>query len=178
HALLLFYPLPAGMEAAGRLLAHLLQGPVYQRLRVELQLGYAVFSAMRQVEGVHGLMIGVQSPHASPAMILEQVVTLLRERVTLDLSSQQLLADQFDEAVMSNAEVVEWAWQTHLATQPWTLDGVRRAILNVRQHDLDRLQDALLNGQAPWICLATAAAPPDFQAKQREIIAPGATLLS
>ncbi|MBF8726298.1 pyrroloquinoline quinone biosynthesis protein PqqF [Pseudomonas putida] len=178
HALLVFCPLPAGMEAAGRLLAHLLQGPVYQRLRVELQLGYAVFSALRQVEGVHGLMIGVQSPHASPNMILEQVVTLLRERVTLDVPSQQLLADQFDEAVMSNAEVVEWAWQTHLATQPRTLDDVRKAILNVRQHDLERLQDALLDGQAPWTCLANAAAPPDFQAQQREIVAPDATLLS
>lgn len=162
HALLLFCPLPAGQEATGRLLAYLLQGPVYQRLRVELQLGYAVFSALRQIEGVHGLVIGVQSPHASPAVILDHVVTVLRRQVTLDPRSRQRLADQFDEAVMSNTEVVEWAWQTHLATQPQALEDVRRAILTVRQHDLERLQGELLDGQAPWICLANAAAPPDF----------------
>jgi secreted Zn-dependent insulinase-like peptidase len=38
-------------EAAWRLLAHLAQTPFYQRLRVELQVGYAVFSGMRQLNG-------------------------------------------------------------------------------------------------------------------------------
>lgn len=159
HALLLFCPLPAAKEAAGRLLAQLLQGPVYQRLRVELQLGYAVFSTFRQVEGVGGLLFGVQSPHASQAHILDHLLTLLRQGVTLAPAARQALAGQFDEPAMANAEVAEWAWQTHLATQPGELDELRGSILNTRQADLDQLLSHLLDQGSTWLCLANAAAP-------------------
>ncbi|GLO14448.1 coenzyme PQQ synthesis protein F [Pseudomonas putida] len=159
HALLLFCPLPAASEASGRLLAQLLQGPVYQRLRVELQLGYAVFSTFRQIEGVGGLLFGVQSPHTPPAQILDHLLTLLRKGITLDPATQHALASQFDEQAMANAEVAEWAWQTHLATQPGRLDTLRRAILNTRQTDLDHLLGNLLDADASWLCLANAAAP-------------------
>ncbi|MFK0091216.1 pyrroloquinoline quinone biosynthesis protein PqqF [Pseudomonas sp. NPDC090592] len=164
HALLLFCPLPAANEASGRLLAQLLQGPVYQRLRVELQLGYAVFSAFRQVEGVNGLLFGVQSPHTSPAQILDHLLSLLRQGVTLDPAAQRALAGQFDEPAMANADVAEWAWQTHLATQPGQLDVLRKAILNTRQTDLDQLLGSLLDAGSSWLCLANAAAPdPDWR---------------
>ena len=159
HALLLFCPLPAASEASGRLLAQLLQGPVYQRLRVELQLGYAVFSTFRQIEGVGGLLFGVQSPHTHQAQILDHLLTLLSKGVTLDPGTQQALASQFDEPAMANADVAEWAWQTHLATQPGRLDTLRRAILNTRQTDLDHLLGNLLDADASWLCLANAAAP-------------------
>ena len=159
HALLLFCPLPATREASGRLLAQLLQGPVYQRLRVELQLGYAVFSTFRQIEGVGGLLFGVQSPHTHQAQILDHLLTLLSKGVTLDPDTQQALASQFDEPAMANADVAEWAWQTHLATQPGRLDTLRRAILNTRQTDLDHLLGNLLDADASWLCLANAAAP-------------------
>lgn len=159
HALLLFCPLPAANEAAGRLLAQLLQGPVYQRLRVELQLGYAVFSTFRQVEGVGGLLFGVQSPHTSQAHILDHLLTLLRQGVTLDPAARLALAGQFDEPAMTNSEVAEWAWQTHLATQPGKLDELRASILNTRQTDLDQLLSDLLDKACPWLCLANAAAP-------------------
>ncbi|MFV3292186.1 pyrroloquinoline quinone biosynthesis protein PqqF [Pseudomonas sp. NY11955] len=168
HALLLFCPLPAADEATGRLLAQLLQGPVYQRLRVELQLGYAVFSAFRQVEGVGGLLFGVQSPHASQTQILDHLLTLLRLGVTLDPAARDALAGQFNETAMANADVAEWAWQTHLATQPGRLDALRRAILTTRQTDLDHLLSNLLDTGSTWLCLANAAAPdPSWQgAKQ------------
>ncbi|MFK3818495.1 pyrroloquinoline quinone biosynthesis protein PqqF [Pseudomonas sp. NPDC089407] len=159
HALLLFCPLPAANEATGRLLAQLLQGPVYQRLRVELQLGYAVFSAFRQVEGVGGLLFGVQSPHTSQLYVLDHLRTLLEQGVTLDPAARQALAEQFDEAAMANADVAEWAWQTHLATQPGRLDALRRSILKTRQTDLDELVDKLLDKGSTWLCLANAAAP-------------------
>ncbi|ESW40492.1 insulinase family protein, partial [Pseudomonas taiwanensis] len=159
HALLLFCPLPAAMEAAGRLLAQLLQGPVYQRLRVELQLGYAVFSTFRQVEGVGGLLFGVQSPHASQVQILDHLLTLLRQGVTLAPAARQALAGQFDEPAMGNAEVAEWAWQTFLATQPGRLDALCRSILKTRQTDLDQLLNHLLDKDSTWLCLANAVAP-------------------
>lgn len=159
HALLLFCPLPAAKEAAGRLLAQLLQGPVYQRLRVDLQLGYAVFSAFRQVEGVGGLLFGVQSPHTGQAQVLDHLLSLLRHGVTLDPAARQALAGQFDEPAMANADVAEWAWQTHLATQADRLDVLRRSILTTRQTDLDHLLSALLDPGSAWLCLANAAAP-------------------
>lgn len=159
HALLLFCPLPAASEASGRLLAQLLQGPVYQRLRVELQLGYAVFSTFRQVEGVGGLLFGVQSPHTRQVQILDHLLTLLRQGITLDPGARVALAEQFDEPAMANADVAEWAWQTHLATQPGTLDALCRAILKTRQTDLDQLLGTLLDKDCPWLCLANAAAP-------------------
>lgn len=159
HALLLFCPLPAAMEAAGRLLAQLLQGPVYQRLRVELQLGYAVFSTFRQVEGVGGLLFGVQSPHANQAQILDHLLTLLRQGITFDPGARQALAGQFDEPAMANDAVAEWAWQTCLATQPGGLETLGRAILTTRQADLDQLLIHLLDTGSRWLCLANAAAP-------------------
>lgn len=156
---MLFCPLPAASEASGRVLAQLLQGPVYQRLRVELQLGYAVFSTFRQVEGVGGLLFGVQSPHTRQAQILDHLLTLLRQGIKLDPGARVALAEQFDEPAMANADVAEWAWQTHLATQPGTLDETRRAILKTRQTDLDQLLGTLLDKDCPWLCLANAAAP-------------------
>ncbi|QHG62957.1 pyrroloquinoline quinone biosynthesis protein PqqF [Pseudomonas putida] len=159
HALLLFCPLPAGQQAIGRLLAQLLQGPVYQRLRVELQLGYAVFSTFRQIEGIGGLLFGVQSPHASQGEILDHLRELLGQGVTLDSHARQALAEQFDEPAMANAEVAEWAWQTHLATQPGDLLALQRAILMTQQADLDDLLSGLLGYDCAWLCLANSAAP-------------------
>lgn len=159
HALLLFCPLPADRQASGRLLAQLLQGPVYQRLRVELQLGYAVFSTFRQVEGIGGLLFGVQSPHASQAEILGHLRALLSQGVTLDTDARQVLAEQFDEPAMTNAEVAEWAWQTHLATQPGDLLALQRSILMTQQADLDDLLRDMLGTDCAWLCLANNAAP-------------------
>ncbi|WP_248918366.1 pyrroloquinoline quinone biosynthesis protein PqqF [Pseudomonas entomophila] len=160
-AVLLFCPLPAALQACGRLLAHLLQGPFYQRLRVELQLGYAVFSAFHQVEGRCGLLFGVQSPHASHTQILGHLRSLLHEGVNLDIGARQRLAEQFDEAAMPNAEVAEWAWQAHMATQNPDLSEMKRSILSVEQSQLDALLQQLLAAEHGWLCLANASAPDD-----------------
>lgn len=159
HALLLFCPLHATDEAAGRLLAQSLQGPVYQRLRVELQLGYAVFSAFRQLEGINGLLFGVQSPHASPVEILQHLTRVLGEGVQLDPSARQALAEQFSEPQRVNSEIAEWAWQAHLATHSGKLSDLRWSILQTQQCDLDDLLRACSNPGAAWLCLANAAAP-------------------
>ncbi len=158
QALLLFCPVPAPLQAAGRLLAHLLQGPVYQRLRVELQLGYAVFSAFRQVEGVGGLLFGVQSPNTSLGQILDHVLQLLAEDLPLACEARQALAAQFEESAMANAEVADWAWQTYLATQADNLDLMQRSILNTTQEQLDDLRHALLAANHGWLCLANGPA--------------------
>ena len=161
NALLLFCPLPAQLQATGRLLAHVLQGPFYQRLRVELQLGYAVFSAFRQVEGVGGLLFGVQSPNASHAQILGHLLQLLAEDLPLRPEARQTLAAQFEESAMTNAEVAEWAWQTHLAMHADDLMLTRQSILMTTQACLDGLRQALLAADHGWLCLANGTAPND-----------------
>ncbi|MDF0729802.1 pyrroloquinoline quinone biosynthesis protein PqqF [Pseudomonas entomophila] len=159
QALLLFCPLPAALQASGRLLAHLLQGPVYQRLRVELQLGYGVFSAYRQLEGFAGLLFGVQSPHATHEEILQHLQTLLSQGVTLEPHARQTLAEQFSAAAMSHAELAEWAWQTQLATHTSNLSDMCRSILMTGQSDLDDLTARLLSAEHGWLCLANGTAP-------------------
>ncbi|MBA1201690.1 pyrroloquinoline quinone biosynthesis protein PqqF [Pseudomonas capeferrum] len=159
HALLLFMSLPPDKQAAGRLLAQLWQGPVYRLLRVELQLGYAVFSAFRQIEGYGGLLFGVQSPHASPREILGHLLELLSQPIALDPLVRQTLSDQFAQTAMTEAEMAEWAWQTELATCPQPLAHVRQSILLTDQDDLDDLQRSLLSGEYGWLCLANAPEP-------------------
>ncbi|MGN8261352.1 pyrroloquinoline quinone biosynthesis protein PqqF [Pseudomonas sp. SMSB3] len=159
NALLLFCALPPAVQGSGRLLAQHLQGPVYQRLRVELQLGYAVFSAFRQVEGVDGLLFGVQSPHAGQVEILDHLCALLGQGVTLDVQARQQLAEQFAEPAMANPEVAEWAWQCHLGSQPADLPALQQTILNTQQADLDGLLSYLQSEHCAWLCLANCAAP-------------------
>lgn len=159
QALLLFCPVPARQQAAGRLLAHLLQGPVYQRLRVELQLGYAVFSAYRQIEGIDGLLFGVQSPTASATEILTHLRDLLTAGVPLTPEMREAVAAQFDEPNMPNAEVAQWAWQQHLANQTGELAWLRTALERLQQADIDQLLQALLAPDAPLLCLANRDEP-------------------
>lgn len=162
HALLLFCPLPAQLQAAGRLLAQLLQGPVYQRLRVELQLGYAVFSAFRQTDGIGGLLFGVQSPHVRPAQILAHLLEVFSAGVTLDNAARQALADSFDEAAMPDTEVTQWAWQSHLAGVEADLGVLQAAILDTDQASLDALLTALITAEHGWLCLANSPAPDSY----------------
>lgn len=154
HALLVFCPLLPSQQAAGRLLAHLLQGPVYQRLRVELQLGYAVFSAFRQVEGSGGLLFGVQSPHTPATQILEHLRDILAAGVDLAPDTQQALIEQFEDASMDPADIAHWAWQNRLAGEPGSLQALRDALGAVHAIDLDHLLTALLEPDAAWLCLA------------------------
>lgn len=129
QALLLFCPSPSSLladEAAWRLLGHLCQTPFYQRLRVELQLGYGVFSAVRQLDGRTGLLFGVQSPNASLGEILghlEQFFLRLPEQLqALDtqawLDQRQALAQQLRASELPLEQAAQLLWQAKLAGHP------------------------------------------------------------
>ncbi|WP_191635314.1 insulinase family protein, partial [Pseudomonas fluorescens] len=126
HALLLFCPTATwdiADEAAWRLLAHLCQTPFYQRLRVALQLGYAVFSGLRQIHGQTGLLFGVQSPSVAPVDLLGHIEQFLNELPGMiddidDLAfvaQRQALADQFVSTALPVAQAAELLWQSKLA---------------------------------------------------------------
>lgn len=160
-AVLLFCPTPSASlvdEARWRLLAHQVQTPFYQRLRVELQLGYAVFSGIRQFNGQTGLLFGVQSPTASVTEIVEHLQAFLSQ---LEISTclTHALAGQFSAESLPMPQAAELLWQAHLAGHPADyLTQLQQAILSCTpQH----MQDAVRHLNAAtggWHCLCNQPA--------------------
>lgn len=161
-ALLLFCPTPTPSladEAAWRLLGHLLQGPFYQRLRVELQIGYAVFSGVRQINGQTGLLFGVQSPDVSLSGILDHLRTFLEQLPALvdsstDLGNQQL-AHQFDHQSLPMTQAAELLWHAHLAGRTSDyLEQLQQQIQTRTCEDLQYAARQLNDAVGGWRCVA------------------------
>jgi len=155
-------------EASWRLLAHLSQTPFYQRLRVELQLGYAVFSGLRQINGRSGLLFGVQSPNVAAAELLEHIKDFLNGLTELIhstaeatyLTQRHALADQFDIASLPGAQAAELLWQGKLAGHSSDyLTQLSEAILNTDRPALLAAAQRLNNADGGWLCLASEACP-------------------
>ncbi|AZF39681.1 Coenzyme PQQ synthesis protein F [Pseudomonas sp. R4-39-08] len=161
-AMLLFCPTPTHAlsdEAAWRLLGHLLQGPFYQRLRVELQIGYAVFSGIRQVNGQTGLLFGVQSPSASLGEILEQVQTFLAQLPSLIERSADMgneaLAQQFTAQSLPMAQAADLLWHAQLAGHSsGYLERLQDLIQSCSRDDMRRAVQQLNNATGGWRCIA------------------------
>ena len=161
-ALLLFCPVPSQSladEAAWRLLGHLLQVPFYQRLRVELQVGYAVFSGVRQINGQTGLLFGVQSPSVSLAGIFEHLHTFLAQLPALidnsDQQANQALARQFSAQALPLAQAADLLWHANLANHP--SDYLTRLHLLIQSCTREALQHAaeqLTHAAGGWRCIA------------------------
>ncbi len=171
HALLLFCPTATqemADEAAWRLLAHVCQTPFYQRLRVELQLGYAVFNALRQIHGQTGLLFGVQSPNIAPVELLqhiEQFLNRLPELINaLDDTAfnvqRQALADQFSSAALTTDQAAELLWQGKLAGRSSDyLTQLSEAILRIDRTALLAAARRLNQAEGGRLCLANSLAP-------------------
>jgi secreted Zn-dependent insulinase-like peptidase len=171
HALLLCCPTASrdiADEAAWRLLAQVCQTPFYQRLRVELQLGYAVFSALRQTHGQTAMLFGVQSPNTQPAELLghirqffESLPKLIEKMDESSFEQQrQSLADQFDDANLSSKVAAELLWQAKLAGHSSDyLEQLPTAILQLNRQSLLAAAQRLINADGGWLCLASAPAP-------------------
>jgi coenzyme PQQ biosynthesis probable peptidase PqqF len=168
HALLLFCPTVTqeiSDEAAWHLLAHLCQMPFYQRLRVELQLGYAVFSGLRQINGQTGLLLGVQSPKVATAELLKHIEHFLNGladgiEASTYLAQRQALADQFDSTTLPTLQAAEWLWQAKLAGHSSDyLTQLPEAILKIDRQALLAAAQRLNNAEGGWRCLANTACP-------------------
>ncbi|KTS76900.1 pyrroloquinoline quinone biosynthesis protein PqqF [Pseudomonas oryzihabitans] len=169
QALLLFCPQSAALpdtEAAWRLLAARLQAPLFRRLRSERQLGYAVFSAYRQLGDHGGLLIGVQSPHAHAQDILAEIEACLSEsRAALTAKAEPLadsiqqLARDFSPLTTQRGALAErlwWGFQRHGALD---LGPLRTAIAALDEPALLQAWSQLTALDAPRFALANAAAP-------------------
>ncbi|RON22180.1 coenzyme PQQ biosynthesis protein PqqF [Pseudomonas brassicacearum] len=171
HALLLFCPTATQDvtdEAACRLLAHLCQTPFYQRLRVDLQLGYAVFSSLRQIHGQTGILFGVQSPSVAPAGLLEHIEHFLSDLPGLiegmdeaTLTAQrQSLADQFDLNTLPVPQAAELLWQGKLAGHSSDcLERLPETILLIDRNALLGAAQRLNQALGGWRCLASGPSP-------------------
>ncbi|QXQ18352.1 pyrroloquinoline quinone biosynthesis protein PqqF [Pseudomonas tolaasii] len=167
-AVLLFCPAPTQSladEAAWRLLGHLLQGPFYQRLRVELQIGYAVFSGIRQIQGQTGLLFGVQSPSVSVEGIVDHLQTFLKQLPALIENSTELgndsLAQQF--AALPLAQAADLLWHAHLAGHSsGYLDQLQQLIQTRTREDLLLAAAQLNNATGGWRCVANGPRISDF----------------
>ena len=164
-ALLLFCPAPTPSladEAAWRLLGHVLQGPFYQRLRVELQMGYAVFSSVRQINGQTGLLFGVQSPSHALDEIAEQVQTFLRQlpmliEHTADLGSQAL-AQQFTAQELPVNQAADLLWHAQLAGHSSAyLQQLQHLIQTRSREDLQHAAQQLNHAVGGWCYVANGA---------------------
>ena len=170
-AFLLFCPLPertAPCEATWRILARLLEGDFFRRLRSELQLGYAVFSRFCQLGGHAGMLFAVQSPTASAEAILGHIQTFLLDfAVTLadqpaEIAERAAL-DASGRHVADPAELharAEQAWQSILAghdvAHPVQVAATMRSL---RRDDLTAALDALRTAAGGWVAVANAPAP-------------------
>lgn len=161
-ALLLFCPAPSQTladEAAWRLLGHLLQGPFYQRLRGELQIGYAVFSGIRQINGQTGLLFGVQSPDVALEGIVDHLQTFLQQVPALiddspDLG-HQALAQQFSPQTLPIAQAADLIWQSRLAGHPsGYLEALQQQIQACTREDLQHAARQLNAATGGWRSVA------------------------
>lgn len=161
-ALLLFCPTPTQSladEANWRLLGHVLQGPFYLRLRVELQIGYAVFSGIRQINGQTGLLFGVQSPTLSLDGIVQQLQAFLGQLPSLierspDLGNQAL-AQQFAAQTLPINEAADLLWHAHLAGHSsGYLDQLQQLIQACTREDVQRAAQRLNDAAGGWQCVA------------------------
>ena len=170
-ALLLFCPVPdrqAATHVAWRLLAQWLESAFFQRLRTELQLGYAVFCGFHPVATQPGLLFAVQSPTASAAEILRHIEAFLDAQslplASLDAARFSQLRDNLREQLLSQAASVPGlaaqAWAALLAGQPADCPQQLQAQLSALQpEDLLRHYRLLRAARGGWHVLANAASP-------------------
>lgn len=170
-ALLLFCPqvnASPATEACWRMLAHLHQGAFYQRLRSELQLGYAVFCSYRQIQGRRGLLFGVQSPGCKAAEILQHIQAFLQARSAwlagLDqaalAASITALRGQWQVQARSCDGLAERAWLAHLAgLSDDHGEAVQQALQSLSLVTVQQAQQALLEASAGWYVLSNEPTP-------------------
>lgn len=162
-AVLVFCPAPdasIASEAAWRMLGHLMQGPFYQRLRVELQLGYAVFSGIRQIAGRTGLLFGAQSPACTAQELMQHIEGFIERLPELIASASvpeqsRALAAQFDPDSLPNEQLAELRWHAHLSGHgPEYFKLLRHAFEALDAQQLLDAADRLASAAAGWRVLS------------------------
>lgn len=158
RALVLFIPLAQASnveQAALRALGHLYAPGFYQRLRVEQQVGYAVFARYQQVADIDGILFALQSPHLGWRSLLQRCKDFLRQQtfdeIDLDAVRHALRAEP--------ADGLSQALRQHcrLAVHD------EQAIAALRLEDITALHQRLLRQRRKWRVLVGGAAREENQ---------------
>jgi len=154
-ALALFCPVPdrsAVTESRWQLLARVLEPAFHQRLRGELNLGYALYCGFRQIAGWRGVLFAVQSPHATPDALFQHLQDFL-EQAAPDTTAEQRLRD-----LAATLAASPDAWQDHLAG---VADDHHARLIDSAQRlthaDLATAHAELLAASGGWWLLANRA---------------------
>lgn len=135
-AVLLFCPLVEQTPrclAAWQIMASLFEPRFFQRLRVELNLGYVVTCRFMQSAGESGMLFAVQSPTHSVQQIVEPIAQFIDDMksIVAELSKNELaakIADLQQNLALSSSDPNERAreqWlREHLYTSALTLDSL------------------------------------------------------
>lgn len=157
HALLLFCPLrdaTATTLAAWRLLAMLYEPRFFQRLRVEMNIGYVVSCRFHHSADRPGILFALQSPHLTAAQLLRHTQDFLNEMTAeiTALSPETLTTQQ--EALLTQQHPADnltdraWtAWQNPPLTET-AVRGIELPALRLYHHQLCDAYDH-------WIVLTT-----------------------
>ncbi|MCY1344737.1 coenzyme PQQ biosynthesis protein PqqF [compost metagenome] len=169
-ALLLFYPLDHPTpeeEACWRLLASRLEPAFHQRLRGELQLGYALACGFRHLGAHRGLLFAVQSPRTPVAGLFDHMQEFLaRQQDSLARLEQGRLhalagavEQQLQRQAADFADHAGQCWSDRLAGLPPGHAGrVRRAMGALQPAQLLEQHARLVAGLS-CLALANAEAP-------------------
>ncbi len=170
-AFLLFCPLPersTTCEAAWRVLARLIEGDFFRRLRSELQLGYAVFSRFHQFGSHAGILFAVQSPIASAEEILDHIQTFLFDFAETMAGqpaevSERAAGEMSDRHVAGPTDLHAWAdqaWHSYLAghqvDRPQEVASAMRAL---RRQDMVAALETLRGAAGGWVAVANTSKP-------------------
>jgi secreted Zn-dependent insulinase-like peptidase len=129
-----------------------------------LQLGYAVFSGIRQIAGRTGLLFGVQSPTCSADQLVQYIEAFIGRLPALidnaDLPEQiRVLSAQFDAASLPDQQQADMQWQAYLAGhQENHLQALQRVLSNLDTHSLLATANQLINATGGWLIVANRPA--------------------
>jgi coenzyme PQQ biosynthesis probable peptidase PqqF len=152
-------------EAAFRLLARVIEGDFYQHMRVERQLGYAVFSGYRRFGLKGGILFAVQSPSVS----VEELLRHTEDFVEVAAGDRAARCWSRDIAPLKTIMLADQGWQ-RAAEEAWLsvqaglgADHANRLASGIESLEPDHLQAAtrmLAGASSGWIALSNQG-PPD-----------------
>lgn len=161
QALLVFMPLPHPDDlrlAALRALALILEPRFFQRLRVELRVGYVVSARYQRVADVDGLLLALQSPDTAWRTLLSHCKRFMREMMTALTQITPTLLAGWRASLLAQCDAKnnqEAALQA-LRQQHGLADLKRSAVESLTVPQLQQLHAQLLRERHRWrILIAT-----------------------
>ena len=157
-AVLLFCPLVEQTPrclAAWQIMASLFEPRFFQRLRVELNLGYVVTCRFMQSAGESGMLFAVQSPTHSVQQIVEQITQFIDEMKTIvaELGENEFaakIADLQQNLALSSADPNERAREQWLREHLYTSALTDESLTSFSIGELQDFYSEMIAKKSSW----------------------------